>query len=813
MDSLTEKLKAYAVQEGADLVGVAPTRRWENAPVELSPQGLLPEARSVFVAGIHHPDASIELSKEPSIHENYIDGADGFISHKLNHIAFRTAKLLEDNNYASIIVSATWSWRYRPYKNIDNCFTPDISHIHSAVAAGFGEIGWSGLLLTPEYGPRQRVISIITDADLLPSPMYNGPSLCDRCMLCAKNCPPEALTKEVKGESVVRIEDKVYRYANKNKWRCAWAETFQFNFKIPIPEKIDEKVILDLTEKYGKQWGGTQGIGCKKYCLPPHLRYQDPGYCKGPRRKRKSTPAQVSENVPDRQITDKVKAIAFNKGIDLVGIASGEDFRSISAKPNDYMPDASSVIVFGIGYPETCSQDSGRPLPVLELAIGLRLGFVALDIAQYLENLGYSVVSGTKLDPNLAALAAGLGRLENVKEAVRSERFERDESGLTPDVERVDGLTKGKVLVTPEYEKRQILVVIITSASLVSTKTAIKTSDFESSIQAERVKVSREELNENLKLFARSKGADLIGISSAERLQPITEQLKQMIKGKKPLPVFTDKSGGRDRPFIPELHYEERKVKTPRDYLLNAKSVIVFGIHYPDAVMDRAGKPPSEAVGPYIFAQIQTLSELGFLALDVIKFLNERGYQAVPTQDLCGLAGKVATTGCGYHPDATANRYAAIAAGIGELGWHGAVLTPEYGVRQRFISIITDADLNPDPLYQGPSLCRQCFKCVTNCPVSALSKDEKVELRIENKVFEYGKCAPLQCDWAKRYALVGEGGPRYMGSSTDVMPPENVTPENLCEALKETDPLQKVWIGIVEKCLATCPSAKEKRCR
>ena len=36
----------------------------------------------------------------------------------------------------------------------------------AATAAGVGEIGWSKVFLTPDYGPRVRIGTILTDAEL-----------------------------------------------------------------------------------------------------------------------------------------------------------------------------------------------------------------------------------------------------------------------------------------------------------------------------------------------------------------------------------------------------------------------------------------------------------------------------------------------------------------------------------------------------------------------------------------------------------------------------------------------------------------------
>lgn len=54
------------------------------------------------------------------------------------------------------------------------------------------------------------------------------------------------------------------------------------------------------------------------------------------------------------------------------------------------------------------------------------------------------------------------------------------------------------------------------------------------------------------------------------------------------------------------------------------------------------------------------------------------------------------------------------------------VLTPQFGPRQRFISIVTNAPIEPDPVYNG-KICKRCFKCVEVCPVKAISKTEGIE--------------------------------------------------------------------------------------
>ena len=48
-------------------------------------------------------------------------------------------------------------------------------------------------LLTKAYGPRVRLVSVITDAPLPPDPLIDG-DICIRCGAYARRCPMQAFT-------------------------------------------------------------------------------------------------------------------------------------------------------------------------------------------------------------------------------------------------------------------------------------------------------------------------------------------------------------------------------------------------------------------------------------------------------------------------------------------------------------------------------------------------------------------------------------------------------------------------------------------
>ena len=69
---------------------------------------------------------------------------------------------------------------------------------------------------------------------------------------------------------------------------------------------------------------------------------------------------------------------------------------------------------------------------------------------------------------------------------------------------------------------------------------------------------------------------------------------------------------------------------------------------------------------------------------------------------------------------------AAVKCGLGERGLHGALLTGAFGPMQRLCFILTDAELEPDPVLP-PRLCDRCGACAAACPGRCIAKDGAVD--------------------------------------------------------------------------------------
>ena len=99
-------------------------------------------------------------------------------------------------------------------------------------------------------------------------------------------------------------------------------------------------------------------------------------------------------------------------------------------------------------------------------------------------------------------------------------------------------------------------------------------------------------------------------------------------------------------------------------------------------------------------------------------FLNESGFPSIPVpRD--GYAGIEALM---KKPVAFfSHRHAAFLAGLGTFGVNNMILTPQYGPRARFASILTAATIPTDPLMEE-EICIRCMRCVNLCPSHALKE-------------------------------------------------------------------------------------------
>ncbi|MBF0244149.1 MAG: hypothetical protein HQL31_02590 [Planctomycetes bacterium] len=779
---LTNKVRATMIGSGMDLVGFGPVERWEHAPYLLSPQAILPEAKTVVVGALYIGDTWIELGGEPTPQDH---GPGGWRDHNalLDRAAYRLVRKLEEEGHAAIAVASSNIWRYREYEGVPSLFAPDLSHIHAAVAAGLGEIGWSGLAITPEFGSRCRFISIVTSAELTPSPMYEGPALCDMCGDCIRQCPSKAMKCDMNSKSphIVNIGGKTYKYANKNMWRCAWAEHFNLNLDsstLKADAHIDEETILCELKKEGTK-GHERGV-CQKVCIPPHLRSKDPSFGRKDKLIRQNhVNRRYPQSMPTlRKMRDDLLAHAQDLGMELSVVEPIDADLPLGKQARQDLPGARTVLAFAFGVPPETRR---WPLPqkshlAYQYAAYHKMHHALLRLIRMIEECGYSAVPYT-------GSAYGYNDMVSMT--------------------RLCGTVDGN-FVTREFGENMMTGALTTDAPLDPTS-LVEDTEPSRTLPACRPKDLRRKLED----LALEKLVSCFGVSPASRIASLTEQLRGLVDEDTLSGRVSDANSFNPihGEFIPQIGKEDVRLRAPEDYVPGAQSVIVLGMHYTEELIRNAGLPKSQQIGCYNFHQYQTCFELRFAALEVATALTRRGYRNMIVENLLGV-GSYTDSPRGELPDLRCGALEAVAAGLGELGASGALLTPDHGPHQRLICIVTDAPLPADAVRPSSGCCQGCSVCSQRCPMDALG-GKTASLSIEGLSLTYPLIDRNRCDWAKRYSLHPDEGPALIGNCTQVPAPAGaVTLEDIATACKSKDPVMKSRTCILEPCQRHCPAGR-----
>lgn len=249
-----------------DLFGIGAVSSFEGAEERMRPRYYVADAQAVIVLGLQVPQAILEQVERRTTPYPYMRFAKDLINDELDTIANQVARFLARQGYESLPTPAN-DWRD------PRTLKPMISHVLTAVAAGLGEVGWHNMLLTPQFGPRQKLVTIVTNAPLEPGHVYDGPPICDRCMRCVESCEIQAIAPDrTRG---VEIDGRRFEWGALRRLKCVWecegftskgtfsggvgpyGRDMPFPNNAPTPEEIVE--LQDLKPRWA--------IGCAARCL------------------------------------------------------------------------------------------------------------------------------------------------------------------------------------------------------------------------------------------------------------------------------------------------------------------------------------------------------------------------------------------------------------------------------------------------------------------------------------------------------------------------------------------------------------------
>jgi epoxyqueuosine reductase len=179
-----EELKKFSLHEGASLFGVADVAGLPEHQCSLPFQTLQGLGKAVSIA-FHLSDRILE---------DIVDGPT-----KLYFFHYQRANMLLDEmglKIMNFIQTRGWDALPIPASQIIDWEKQwaHVSHKHIAARAGIGWIGRNNLLVSSQFGSRQRLITVLTNMPLkTDEPLPWG---CEECRACISSCPSQSIKEK-----------------------------------------------------------------------------------------------------------------------------------------------------------------------------------------------------------------------------------------------------------------------------------------------------------------------------------------------------------------------------------------------------------------------------------------------------------------------------------------------------------------------------------------------------------------------------------------------------------------------------------------
>ena len=150
----------------------------------------------------------------------------------------------------------------------------------------------------------------------------------------------------------------------------------------------------------------------------------------------------------------------------------------------------------------------------------------------------------------------------------------------------------------------------------------------------------------------------------------------------------------------------------PLDVFPQCKSVISFGCRFP------VGTLYCKSPAPYTRVRNSITPKMDQIALDFCIRMENFGIMCVPIP----TNESQWDSKTGRWRSVISQKHAAQAAGLGTIGRHSLLITPEYGSMIWLGAVLCSYEFEPDNMKNN--ICTNCNLCVEACPVNALECSE-----------------------------------------------------------------------------------------
>ncbi|MGE5486124.1 MAG: epoxyqueuosine reductase [Ignavibacteriales bacterium] len=179
-------IKGVAARLGADLCGIAPVARFEDAPEGFHPQDVFRDCKSVVVLASRFPHSCLE-SRSPIPYTF----TRNMMVRKMDSISFRLSEELEAGGVLCVPIPASDPYEYwDPARRHGRGI---LSLKHAGQLAGLGKIGKNTLLVNERYGNMIWMSGVLVSEGLEGDPPAAYEPCIPECRLCLEACPAGAL--------------------------------------------------------------------------------------------------------------------------------------------------------------------------------------------------------------------------------------------------------------------------------------------------------------------------------------------------------------------------------------------------------------------------------------------------------------------------------------------------------------------------------------------------------------------------------------------------------------------------------------------